>query len=306
MRSQSLDMVIGFVSLFVPLLLGALWLFAIRSGAKGRKRLLTKATSEEAAVADAARRQETSDELNRDAAAGDTSAMLSLAANCAIEGGSEQDYEKAFQYCKEAAEDGDMDALMPLATMYHRGRGVARDDHEAFQLFLKAAELDYPEAMVSVAWMYGRGAGTVRSPEKALEWLTKAEKQGSAECLTRIADMYVSGDAIEQDYQKARGLYELAAATQPIYFSLYGFRESWKPDPLAMIGLGRMYAKGLGVEANADTAMDWYARALQTQDPRVADVLAHMYREGDCIEKDDRKAFEMERLAVELSQGPSL
>jgi uncharacterized protein len=233
----------------------------------------------------------------RDAEKGDSGAMLALAGIYAAGEGVPRDYTRAFEWCRKALEAGNNDALLPMATMYRRGRGVARDDKKALDMYERAADQGQTEAMVMLGWMYGRGIGTPRNPEMATRWLARVEKNGRPEDLTRLGDMYVEGDGVPQDYVKAMQLYRLAAESREIYMDLYGLPQAAKPDSLAMIGIGRMYAQGRGVPRDDSAAMSWYAKALHTKDPVAAQVLAGMYRSGDGVPKDEDRAAELEALA---------
>ena len=55
-------------------------------------------------------------------------------------------YEKAFTYCKYAADCGDIPSLFTLGTMYLSGRGCEPDADKAYICFKKSAENGAPEA----------------------------------------------------------------------------------------------------------------------------------------------------------------
>jgi hypothetical protein len=233
-----------------------------------------------------------------DAEAGDPDAMLGLASLYASgDGDVSQDYGLAFHWCKRAADAGSTDAWIPLATMYRRGRGTLRDDRQALDYYLRAAGQGRTDAMVTVGWMYARGIGTQQNQQTAREWLDKVETTGGPEDLARLGEMYLAGDGVGQDLARARQLFLQAADTRPVYFDIYGLPNPWKPDPLAMIALGRMHALGQGVDPDQSVASDWFARAVQTGDPRAARVLAQMHRDGDCVEQDDAVASQLLKMA---------
>lgn len=56
-------------------------------------------------------------------------------------------YEKAFDYCKYAADCGDAPSTFVLGTLYLSGRGCEADEDKAYLCFMKAAENGAPEAL---------------------------------------------------------------------------------------------------------------------------------------------------------------
>lgn len=62
-------------------------------------------------------------------------------------------YEKAFKYCKYAADCGDTPSEFVLGTMYLSGRGCEPDEDKAYLCFKHAAENGAPEAIVMLQQM---------------------------------------------------------------------------------------------------------------------------------------------------------
>lgn len=62
-------------------------------------------------------------------------------------------YEKAFQYCKYAADCGDAPSEFVLGTMYLSGRGCEPNEDKAYLCFKHAAENGAPEAIVMLKQM---------------------------------------------------------------------------------------------------------------------------------------------------------
>ena len=56
-------------------------------------------------------------------------------------------YEKAFNYCKYAADCGDTPSEFVLGTLYLSGRGCEPDEDKAYLCFKHAAENGAPEAL---------------------------------------------------------------------------------------------------------------------------------------------------------------
>lgn len=231
---------------------------------------------------------------------GDTDAMLTISGYYTMGIGGLQDDAEAFEWCKRAVEAGDPDGLMPLATMLRYGLGTERDDSEALRLYEILAEEGDVAAMIYAAEMHERGLGTARDEATATAWLRKAERIATPRQYTRLGDVYLTGDVKPPDYAKAFDLY--MKGTQCEFPALFRSRGNTKsgPDPLALIAVGRMYAQGNAVEQDQSRADDWFVRALDTRSPTAIALLAEMFRTGDCVPRDEKRAAELSEMAVML------
>jgi len=123
-----------------------------------------------------------------------------------------EDYNQAFRYCSEAAQQGQMRAQWRLANCYEHGFGTERDlfeakfwyekaalqnhvtsqlhlgklyskglqnDHiKAFQFFSLAAAQNEPQAQFLVSLCYQNGVGVLPNPQQAIYWYQLAAKNG--------------------------------------------------------------------------------------------------------------------------------
>ena len=64
--------------------------------------------------------------------------------------GTAQDYGKALQGYRAAAEDGNSNAMFAIGNLYANGFGVGKDLHEATRWYCKAAVLGHPQATTMV------------------------------------------------------------------------------------------------------------------------------------------------------------
>ena len=70
--------------------------------------------------------------------------------------GTEQDYEKAFEWFLKSAQEGNKFAQYSLANLYYYGNGVEKDLSQAFWWYRKSSEQGQPYASYAVAQMYTR------------------------------------------------------------------------------------------------------------------------------------------------------
>lgn len=62
--------------------------------------------------------------------------------------------------------------------MYRRGRGIEQNYAKAFEWYKKAAEQGHKRAQYNLGVMYAMGQGIEKNISKAREWFQKAADQG--------------------------------------------------------------------------------------------------------------------------------
>jgi len=80
-------------------------------------------------------------------------------------------------------------------------------------------------------------------------------------------------------------------------------------EPEAMLGMGRLYREGMGVEKNSTTALDWFGKAAtvwneraRAGDPRAWTSLGIMFNKGLGYKQDRAKAQEYFKYAFDVAQ----
>jgi TPR repeat protein len=92
--------------------------------------------------------------------------------------GVSQDFTKAAQWYRRAAEQGEIDAQSILGAMYYQGQGVPQDYAEAAQWYRRAAEQGEIDAQFVLGLMYYNGIGVTRNPVMAYVVSNLAAAQG--------------------------------------------------------------------------------------------------------------------------------
>jgi len=84
-------------------------------------------------------------------------------------------------------------------------------------------------------------------------------------------------------------------------------------DPEGMLGMGRIYRNGLGVERDEAKAIEWFTKAVNTLnasahqgDPRAFAILGVMFNKGVGYNQDKAKAKEYFKYAFDLAQPKAL
>jgi TPR repeat protein len=143
-----------------------------------------------------------------------------------------QDYAKAMDWYKLAADNGHAEAMNRIGILYAAGRGVRQDYLTAFAWFTRAAEAGSLTALDYLSTAYFFGLGIPQSYSGAAAVLEKAVAARDPDAETRLGELYNEGLGVRQDRARARKLFLLAV------------QQGHTP---AMINLGRAYIEGIGI-----------------------------------------------------------
>jgi len=115
-----------------------------------------------------------------------------------------QDFKRAAELLRMAADAGNAEAQYALASFYREGTGVEKDLEKAVQLLQAAALADNVDAEVEYAIALYNGTGTPKNQTAAVALLRKAATQGSPIAQNRLARVLISGQGAPMD--KIEGL----------------------------------------------------------------------------------------------------
>lgn len=88
------------------------------------------------------------------------------------------EYNKAFDYIKMAADKNLPDAINNLGALYQHGYGVKQDYAQAISLYEKSAKMGSPGGYFNLGGMYEHGDGVTQDDTKALEYYEQALAAG--------------------------------------------------------------------------------------------------------------------------------
>ena len=169
-----------------------------------------------------------------------------------------QDYAKAAEWYRKAAEQGVAAAQYNLGVIYANGQGVPQNITEARKWFEKAAEQDVGLAEDSLGTFFGSGQGQPKDYAEAQKWYRKAAEKGIASAQFNLAVMYDLGQGVERNYAEALKWYRMAADQ--------GYAS-------AMTNIGILYYNAQGVPRDLVEAYAWFSRAAKAGDERGAQLL---------------------------------
>ena len=98
-----------------------------------------------------------------------------------------------------------------LGYCYYKGQGVTQDYAKAVEWYRKAADQGHAQAQYNLGYCYYKGQGVTQDYAKASEWYRKAADQGHADAQNNLGACYYYGQGVTQDYAKAIEWYRKAA-----------------------------------------------------------------------------------------------
>jgi TPR repeat protein len=170
--------------------------------------------------------------------------------------GVQQDYAKAMEWYRKAADQGDRAAQIMLGSLYENALGVSKDDNEARSWYRKAADQGSPLAEDALERLRASDSAAILIPSPAPSASMTPQEQYEK------GDAYYWGRAgVNQDYQNAFYWYQKAADAG---------------DAAAQIMLGSLYENGLGVSKDYGRARSWYEKAADQGRPLAQDALTRL------------------------------
>lgn len=183
--------------------------------------------------------------------------------------GTEQDYEKAFEWFLKSAQEGNKFAQYSLANLYYYGNGVEKDLSQAFLWYRKSSEQGQPYAPYAVAQMYDKGEYVSQSEETAQRYYKVAlsgflelesKDQADDNLFYKIGVMYKNGLGTEIDIPKAIEYFEKSTENM---WSTYQ--------------LGRLYLFGAEeLEKDKEKAVEWLTKSANDGNEYAQNMLDNM------------------------------
>ncbi len=156
------------------------------------------------------------------------------------------DLNKAEEYYNRALQLHDMDACYYLGKLYSFNGKRARDLKKAKYYFEMGLEAD-PEStgcnnLLGEIYFYG-GDGIEIDYRKAVKHFLAASEMDNHWAFGMLGTCYLKGLGVDMDYAKAKKEFD-----------------RFKPDVLSAIGLGEIYAYGLGVQADINRGIGFWQK----------------------------------------------
>ena len=126
--------------------------------------------------------------------------------------GTEQNYQKAFEWFERSAKQKNKFAQFSLANLYYYGSGVEKDLSQAFFWYRKSSAQGQPYASYAVAQMYSKGEYVIQSEETAQRYYKDAlsgflelesKDQADDNLYYKLGSMFKNGLGTDVDMDRA-------------------------------------------------------------------------------------------------------
>ena len=183
--------------------------------------------------------------------------------------GTEQDYEKAFEWFLKSAQEGNKFAQYSLANLYYYGNGVEKDLSQAFLWYRKSSEQGQPYASYAVAQMYDKGEYVSQSEETAQRYYKVA--------LSGFLELESKGQADDNLYYKLGAMYKKGLGTEIDIPKAIEYFEKTTENMWSTYQLGRLYLFGAEeLEKDKEKAVEWLTKSANDGNEYAQNMLDNM------------------------------
>lgn len=256
---------------------------------------------------------------------GDTDLALYLAENYqqgrSGEAGYRKNLAKSLHWLRWAAEKGDPEAMYRYAVQLQKGCVTQKDIPQAINYYEKAGQAGYSVAWNELGVLYWKGTDVEPDLEKALAYFRKGEQMEDAQVFCSLGALYETGEGVEKSPEKAVAYYQAAAQTtaegkyrlalcyktgtgleqnDAAYFRLL-YEAAAQGSTEAMCEIGKDYETGYGGIIDYDSALEWYQKALDLEDPAACYAMEHLFRDVLPLDRNnERNAWYFANKAMEF------
>ena len=199
--------------------------------------------------------------------------------------GTEQDYEKAFEWFERSAKQKNKFAQFSLANLYYYGSGIEKDLSQAFLWYQRSSSQGQPYAAYSIAQMYRYGEYVTKDNDtaqryyqQALSGFLKIESDDMAndDLFYKLGQMFKLGLGTDSNVTKAIEYFKRSAEMN----NKNGFFE-----------YGKALLTGEHIPQDTDSAVKLLEKAVKLKNRNAKRFLAIEYISGEHLEQDIEKGI---------------
>lgn len=199
--------------------------------------------------------------------------------------GTEQDYEKAFEWFERSAKQKNKFAQFSLANLYYYGSGVEKDLSQAFLWYQRSSSQGQPYAAYSIAQMYRYGEYVTKDNDtaqryykQALSGFLKIESDDMAndDLFYKLGQMFNLGLGTDSDVTKAIKYFKRSAEMN---------------NKNGLFEYGKALLIGEHIPQNTDSAVKLLEKAVKLKNSNAKRFLALEYISGEHLEQDIEKGI---------------
>ena len=199
--------------------------------------------------------------------------------------GTEQDYEKAFEWFERSAKQKNKFAQFSLANLYYYGSGVEKDLSQAFLWYQRSSSQGQPYAAYSIAQMYRYGEYVTKDNDtaqryyqQALSGFLKIENDDMAndDLFYKLGQMFKLGLGTDSDVTKAIEYFRRSAEMN---------------NKNGLFEYGKALLIGEHIPQDTDSALKILEKAVKLKNSNAKRFLALEYISGEHLEQDFEKGI---------------
>lgn len=201
--------------------------------------------------------------------------------------GTEQNYEKAFQWFLKSAQEDNKFAQYSLANLCYYGTGVEKDLPQAFLWYQKSSSQGQPYAFYAVAQLYDKGEYVSKNAETAqgyykvaLLGFLKLENKDQADdnLYYKLGSMFKNGLGTEADISKAIDYFKRSAEMN---------------NKNGLYEYGKALIQGKHIEADLNKGLECIEKAIKLGNTNAKRFLALEFISGGYFPQDIEKGIAM-------------
>lgn len=199
--------------------------------------------------------------------------------------GTEQNYQKAFEWFERSAKQKNKFAQFSLANLYYYGSGIEKDLSQAFLWYQRSSSQGQPYAAYSIAQMYRYGEYVTKDNDtaqryykQALSGFLKIESDDMAndDLFYKLGQMFNLGLGTDSDVTKAIEYFRRSAEMN---------------NKNGLFEYGKALLTGEHIPQDTDSAVKLLEKAVKLKNSNAKRFLAIEYISGEHLEQDIEKGI---------------
>ena len=201
--------------------------------------------------------------------------------------GTEQNYQKAFEWFERSAKQKNKFAQFSLANLYYYGSGIEKDLSQAFLWYQRSSSQGQPYAAYSIAQMYRYGEYVTKDNDtaqryykQALSGFLKIESDDMAndDLFYKLGQMFNLGLGTDSDVTKAIEYFKRSAEMN---------------NKNGLFEYGKALLTGEHIPQDTDSAVKLLEKAVKLKKSNAKRFLALEYISGEHLEQDIEKGISL-------------
>ena len=201
--------------------------------------------------------------------------------------GTEQDYEKAFEWFERSAKQKNKFAQFSLANLYYYGNGVEKDLSQAFLWYQRSSSQGQPYAAYSIAQMYRYGEYVTKDNDTAQRYYKDA--------LSGSLKLESKDQADDNLYYKLGSMFKKGLGTDiDMDRAIYYFKRSAEMNNKnGLYEYGKALLLGEHIPQDKEKAVKLLEKAIKLENINAKRFLALEYISGEHLDQDIDKGLAM-------------